>query len=279
MTPSCPIELRRLYRQRRVLPFIGAGASMAVTWNTGGETKRGPSWKELVDEAARMLGAEDPALLRMRGNDLQILEYFRIKHGSLAKLTNWLTREMNAADDGIRASLLHKALADLDQCQIFYTTNFDDFLERALIIHDRKVDVTTAEINISFGHSQTQVIKFHGDFNSPERMVMSETDYYHRMSLDTTMDLKLRSDLLGRTILFVGYSFSDPNVSYLFHVVQKIHQDLPDSFGGRRAYIILPDPSDFERRLFDARNIEVIATSGTDKAGGICEVLRQMTES
>lgn len=278
MTPVCPPELRRLYGERRVLPFVGAGASMAVSWDDGGVTRRGPSWNQLVDQAARMLGFEEPDLLRVRGSNLQILEYFRIKHGTLAKLTNWLTREMNPDEHAIRESSLHQALASLERCRIFYTTNFDDFLERALSLHGRDVDVTSAEINVSFDHARAQVIKFHGDFNTPDQMVMSESDYYRRMSLDAPMDLKLRSDLLGRTILFIGYSFSDPNVSYLFHVVHRMLKELPDSFGGRRAYIILPDPSDFELRLFDARNIEVIAISGADKIEGICEVLSQMIE-
>ena len=79
MTPVCPPELRRLYRERRVLPFVGAGASMALSWDDGGLTKRAPSWNQLVDEAARMLGFDEPSLLRMRGNNLQILEYCRIK--------------------------------------------------------------------------------------------------------------------------------------------------------------------------------------------------------
>lgn len=278
MIQICPPELSRLYRERRVLPFIGAGASMAVKWTVEGKERRGPSWIELVDQAAQMLGFGVPDLLHMRGNNLQILEYFRLKNGSLAPLTNWLTREMNAADEGVRTSALHKMLAGLEECQIFYTTNFDDFLERALRMHGRQVDATTSEINVSFDLARTQVIKFHGDFTAPEQMVMSETDYYRRMSLDHPMDLKLRSDLLGRTILFIGYSFRDPNVSYLFHVVQKMLKQLPDSYGGRRAYIILPDPSDFERRLFDARNIEVIPIPGADKEEGICKVLRQMTE-
>lgn len=276
MTPTCPPELQRLYRQRRVLPFIGAGASMAVTWTTGTAERRGPSWNELVDEAGRMLGVEEPALLRMRGSGLQILEYFRIINGGLAKLTNWLTREMNPLDEAIRDSLLHRTLAHLTECNIFYTTNFDDFLERALRIHGRDVDVTSTEINVSFEQSRTQVIKFHGDFNTPDQMVMSEFDYYRRMSLDAPMDLKLRADLLGRAILFIGYSFSDPNVSYLFHVVQRMLRELPDSFAGRRAYIILPEPSDFERRLFHARNVEVIAVDSADRVEGICEILQQM---
>jgi hypothetical protein len=54
-----------------VIPFIGAGASMAVTWGDVTVT-RGPSWEEMVDEAARLLGVAEPDLLRIRGTDLQI---------------------------------------------------------------------------------------------------------------------------------------------------------------------------------------------------------------
>ena len=91
------------------------------------------------------------------------------------------------------------------------------------------------------------------------------------------MDLKLRSDLLGRTILFIGYSFSDPNVSYLFHVVQRMLRELPDTLRAPRAYIVLADPSDFERKLFAARSIDVIATGSADRVGAICEILHGMT--
>ena len=76
--------------------------------------------------------ADVPELLRMRGSDLQILEYFAIKKGNFAPLTNWLVRRLNATDADIKASRLHKALADLEQCGVYYTTNYDDFLERSI---------------------------------------------------------------------------------------------------------------------------------------------------
>jgi len=105
MTGICPSELRDHYWSRRLIPFIGAGVSMSVVWDQGGETKRGPSWKELVDQAARRLGFDDPELLRVRGTDLQILEYFKIKkHGEFASLTNWLFAEMRPPDDALKNS-------------------------------------------------------------------------------------------------------------------------------------------------------------------------------
>jgi hypothetical protein len=61
---------------------------MSVSW--AGGLKRGPSWEAMVDQAARLLGCNDGNLLRLRGNDLQILEFFKITNHELAPLTNWL---------------------------------------------------------------------------------------------------------------------------------------------------------------------------------------------
>jgi hypothetical protein len=61
---------------------------MGVQWMAGGELRRGPSWRELVDKAAELIGAGDPELLRFRGSDMQIVEYLRIKRGSIQPLIN-----------------------------------------------------------------------------------------------------------------------------------------------------------------------------------------------
>lgn len=272
---ECPPELRRLYRDHRVIPFVGAGASMAVRWSEG---QRGPSWREVVDEAARQLGCDNPDLLRIRGADLQILEYFFIQKGSFAPLTNWLASNFSSAkDDDILACPIHAALAELSRCRIFYTTNYDDFLERALSAKGRNTSVVTTEQNINHDSSLCEVVKFHGDFNTPAQMVLSESHYMDRMRLESPMDFKLRSDMLGRALLFIGYSFSDQNVGYIFHVVNRLFSALPGSYSGRRAYIILHEPSDFERKLFHARNIEVIPSSSGDITSGIAAVLEQMS--
>ena len=99
---TCPQDLRRRYHEGRVIPFIGAGASMSLHWVVDGEQRRGPSWGEMVNQATTLLGFEDPDLARVRGTDLQILEYFKLKYGGqMAKLTNWLSRLMNPPDDAL----------------------------------------------------------------------------------------------------------------------------------------------------------------------------------
>ena len=271
-------ELQKLYRQGRLIPFIGAGVSMSVRWKDGaGTQKRGPSWRELVDQAAQQLNFSLPELLRVRGSDLQILEYFGIKHQGFARLTNWLFAEMRATDDALTNSPIHRALANLESCNLFYTTNFDDFLERGLRLHRRSCEVIALEAHMGSKHSgTTEVVKFHGDFNHPDMMVLSESHYERRLVFQSPMDLRFRSDVLGRVVLFLGYSFRDANVSYLFHLVNTQLDRLPSSPSGRRAYILVPDPSDFEYQLFRARNMEVIPIGSHTMTEDISEILNSL---
>lgn len=278
MIHTCPTELKRLYGRGSIIPFVGAGASMSVRWKSDSGDKTGPSWSDMVAQAAKLLGYSEPELLRMRGTDLQILEYFRIKKNNFAPLTNWMVKYMDAPDSAIASSSVHTAIAQLNQCNILYTTNYDDFLERALRASGRAVQVIATESDMGFNASACQVIKFHGDFNNPDEMVLSEQQYYRRMKLESPMDLKLRSDLFGRAVLFVGYSFRDMNITYLFQNVNEVFKELPSSFSGKRAYIIVNNPSDFENRLFHARNIEVIPTYGDDRAAATSQILEDMVE-
>jgi hypothetical protein len=197
--------------------------------------------------------------------------------GDLAPLTNWLSQKFSkATDDDILASPIHTELVKLDLCSIYYTTDYDDFLERALRRTGRPAQAITAERSVAHNRSDVEVVKFHGDFNNPKEMVVTESQYMDRMRLENAMDFKLRGDILGRAALFVGYSFRDPNINYIFHLINRLFANLPDSGTGRRAYIVLTDPSDFERRLFRERNIEVIAVGSADRPGEVARLLHEM---
>jgi hypothetical protein len=259
---------------------------MSVEWQQNAQTRRGLSWRELVDQAARMLGFEDPELVRARGDDLQILEYFRIKkHQEFAELRNWFYEEIHAPDEALRNSPIHAALAKLERCHLFYTTNYDDFLERSFAIHGRQcsavaVEAHIAEVLKSRSRGQAigdcEIVKFHGDLSNPSRMVLSESDYEKRLRFAEVEDQRLKSDMLGRALLFIGYSFRDWNVSYLFRLVNDQFGDLPSAPTGRRAYIAVSAPSDFEYELFRARNIEVLPIRRLSMTEDIVEILKEL---
>jgi len=273
---TLPVELRGLYRRGLVIPFVGAGISRSVEWSHEGSPRRGILWHELVDEATKQLGFELPRLLRTRGTDLQILEYFRLRKGNLAPLQNWFFAEMRPPDDALMNSRVHGALAQLQKARLFYTTNFDDFLERGLALNGRKPLVIATETHMTEPSEDCAVIKFHGDWDNPDTMVVTESQYEERLGLSTAMDIKLRSDMLGHVLLFLGYSFRDPNVSYLFSVVKRKLGPSPSARPGFRAYIAIPDPSNFERSLFAARDIGVIALGERDLTAANAELVEAL---
>src|ERR1700730_15380003 len=77
-------------------------------------------------------------------------------------------------------------------------------------------------------------------------------------------------------ILFVGYSFRDPNIAYLFRTVNEKFKNLPHSFAGKRAYIVVPNPSDFELQLFQERKLEVIPTLDLDRTRAVSDLLSEL---
>ncbi len=276
MMSRCPDELRRAYHQGRLVIFVGAGVSMSVRWDVGGVMHRGPSWSELVNEAAKQMGFLAPELLRARGNDLQILEYYKIKKDNVMELSNWLVRTMSPPDPELKASPIHQELANSINCKLIYTTNYDDFIERSFRLHGRPHRVIATEGDMGATTDDCEIVKFHGDLNHPEKMVLSESDYHKRLALSTDMDYRFRADLLGRVCLFIGYSFGDWNVSYLFRMINEQFGALKKTAYGRRAYIMVADPSEFERELFGERNIDVIAIGGANMTNDVVATLREM---
>lgn len=271
-----PYDLQKAYREGCLLPFIGAGISMSVTWKVDGADHHGPSWGQLVDQAIEQLGFSDPALLRCRGTDQQILEYYKRKNsGQIAKLTNWLNRYMAPPDNALKGNAILTELSKLADCKIFYTTNYDDFLERSLELNGRPTNVVAVEAEMAGRGRSCEVIKFHGDWNHPDEIVLTERHYEERLSLSRPLDLRFQADLLGRVVLFLGYSFRDPNVAYLFSLFNK-RRSSAGSRTGARAYIAVSDPSDFERSLFSARGIEVIPIPGAERTQATADLLEHI---
>lgn len=284
-TSTALAALRARYREGRLVPFIGAGASMAVEWEEEGTTRRGISWAELVDHAALLLGYDNADLLRVRGTDLQILEYYAQKNeGETAELRNWIAQTLTATDEVLRQSLVHSALARLTRCPVMYTTNYDNYIERSLELAGHKAATVAVERHIAEvlradadeTDKAIQVVKFHGDLNNPDWMVLSESDYDRRMRFEGVEDRRLTADALGRVVLFIGYSFRDANVSYLFRLINDALGPLPLDSTGRRAYILIPDPSDFEIVLYRARNIEVIPIRSEHMSADTAAILERL---
>ena len=118
-------------------------------------------------------------------------------------------------EERVDNSRIHQAIIKLN-CPTIYTTNYDRWLEIALKRRDIKnTKVASVRDFTDLSDGRIQVVKFHGDLDDISSLVLTESSYFERLSFESPLDIKLRSDSIGRTILFIGYRLSDINVRYL----------------------------------------------------------------
>jgi hypothetical protein len=235
---AIPVELLQLLGERRVIPFIGAGFS---------STNSFPGWNDML----RRLAADIDSPLRFdeiheacRGDPLQIAEYlFLIGGATMGPLRQSLSGQLQANQPLVKSGP-HVELVNLGAPQV-YTTNYDDLIEKTYRLLSQRVAVVALprDVAVSHGEATTQVVKYHGDLRYEQTIVLTECQYYARLDFESPMDLKFRSDLLGRSVLFVGYSFQDLNIRIIWF---KLRQMMKDVSQGERiaSYIVRFEPNE-----------------------------------
>ncbi|MCK1360937.1 SIR2 family protein [Bradyrhizobium sp. 199] len=213
--------------RRRAVLFVGAGVSMAVGL---------PSWQSLIEHLLDDLDLERDVLDGMHGGYQMLAEYYRLKRGGIGPLRSWLDRNWRVDPERIAASELHRIIVELD-FPVIYTTNYDRNLETAFDVLKRPyAKISNAKEIAGAGVGVTHIIKFHGDFDDDASLVLTETDFLNRLAFNSPLDIRFRADALGSTLLFVGYSMSDPNIRLLLHRIWQIwdesghRRDRPKSF-------------------------------------------------
>ena len=222
-------------RKRRAILFAGAGVSMTVGL---------PSWQTLIEHIAEELDVDLSGFSESDINYLTLAEFYRIKQGSIGPLRSWMDRNWTIQEDKLKASRVHELICRLD-FPIVYTTNFDRNLETAFDLHGRDyVKIVNAKDIARVQEGVPQIVKYHGDFDDDESIVLAETDYLDRLSFESPLDIKFRSDALGKTILFIGYSMTDLNIRFLMHRLWQTwngsgyERDRPPSY----VFMLRPNP-------------------------------------
>ena len=105
------------------------------------------------------------------------------------------------------------------------------------------------------------LIKMHGDFNNKNK-VFKEDDYLSYSQNFKLIETYIKSLFSTHTIMFVGYSLSDPDVQYIFQWVKDIlGEDLP------RPYFLKIDGEEFdinEYQYYKNKGINILYYSQLD---------------
>lgn len=236
--PKCLLDD---FVSNKVVPFVGAGFSKNADIPEGMDMKDWNQLGEAIKEYIPEYKCTSP---------IDALSNFESEF-SRSKLIEVIARELNISK--VKPSLTYKAFVNLFFNKIC-TTNFDFLLEDALVESKIPHSVIVEESRLSISLKETtSLIKVHGDFNHPDKMVITENDYDSYIEKNKLMCTYISNLFITNTILLIGYSFEDNDMRGIWQILNK-------NLGGlkRVAYCIMvnADKSDIVR--FERRNVKVI---------------------
>jgi len=242
-------DLVAAIRKRQAILFVGAGVSMTVGL---------PSWSTLIEHIADELDIDLSTFKREDLNYLTLAEFYRIKQGSIGPLRSWMDRHWTLSEEKLRTSRVHELICKLD-FPIIYTTNFDRNLETAFDLRGKDyVKIVNAKDVARIREGIPQIVKYHGDFDDDDSIVIAETDYLDRLSFESPLDIKFRSDSLGKTILFIGYSMTDLNIRFLLHRLWKTWNGSGYERDRPQSYVFMLRSNPVERAVLEQWGLRVL---------------------
>lgn len=192
--------------------FAGAGLSA----NSGFV-----NWKDLLRGIAADLGLD----VDRETNLVALAQYHYNERSNRSHINQTLVNEFSK-DHEVNEN--HEILARLP-IRTYWTTNYDHMIEKALggvgKVVDRKHSV--ASLRTATPNSDAVVYKMHGDVDDPDNAVLTKDDYEGYFRDRELFVTKLTADLVSKTMLFIGFSFSDPNIDYILSRVRVVLNKKP----------------------------------------------------
>lgn len=180
--------------------FLGAGFSKSSGF---------VNWKELLKDIA-----DELELDINKENNLVSLAQYHYNKNKNRSIINHIIFEEFSQDKQVSEN--HKILARLP-IFTYWTTNYDSLIEDSLKAAQKIVDVkhNNKQLYITRPNRDAIVYKMHGDRNNPDDTVIIKDDYEQYYRKYAPFITALSGDLISKTFLFIGFSFTDPNIDYI----------------------------------------------------------------
>lgn len=199
-------EFTRELHNKNAAVFVGAGLSVGSGY---------VDWSTLLHEIIQDLGL-DPK----NEHDFVTLAQYHCNQaaGNKSKLTQAIFNHFAPTK---APTVNHRLLARLP-IHTYWTTNYDKLIEKSLEEAKKVPDVkyTLNQLPITRPDRDVVVYKMHGDIDHPADAVISKDDYESYPLKMGAFLSALRGDLVEKTFLFLGFSFTDPNIDYILSRVR-----------------------------------------------------------
>ncbi len=233
MNVEIPATLATALIQDNVVIFAGSGLSGRFGL---------PNWHGLVTDVVKELNNSKyelflPLLDAGMLQPIEVLDKLKNEHTTIRR---YIKNRYNISNGDYS---FHKKIVKV--ANKIVTTNYDNAFERAF--DDLVVPaVYTSDFNISEINKSNDayILKLHGTFQEPDKCIIFGSDYVNLYETEKSAVQKLKSIFTDKTILFIGFGFNDPEISYLFN-------SLDQSFSNHnRHFIITTSSTDFSGYKF-----------------------------
>jgi len=195
-------------REKNAAVFLGAGFSKSAGF---------VDWKDLMRETALELGLDVDQETDLIG----IAQYHINERLGNRSIINQLLIEHFVKDVDVTPN--HKILAELP-IATYWTTNYDDLIERSLKDAGKTPDVKRISENICITVPKRDAViyKMHGDISLPNDAILTKEDYETYELNRGAYSIVLQADLVSKTFIFIGFSFEDPNLIYILGRIKNL---------------------------------------------------------
>ena len=181
--------------------FVGAGLSKASGY---------VDWPGLLSDVAKGLGLD-----ATKETDFVALAQYHLNSNAANRhhLSQLLIDEFSDLKEPTEN---HAILARLP-IRTYWTTNYDRLIERSLEAGGKRVDskYTKEQLATTRRGRDAVVYKVHGDIEHPDKAILSKDDYERYHQTHGPFVTALSGDLVEKTFLFLGFSFTDPNLDFI----------------------------------------------------------------
>lgn len=188
-------------RQGTATVFVGAGLSRGAGY---------VDWKGLLSDIAYELELD----IEKETDLVSLAQFYKNRRNSREKLNHLI---INKFADKIDPTENHEIIARLPYNTI-WTTNYDALIEKAHENQLKTIDVKseTDHLFVNIDNRNCTIYKMHGDKSKPNKAVLLKEDYERYYYTHESFLSILKSELITKSMLFIGFSFTDPNINYIF---------------------------------------------------------------
>jgi hypothetical protein len=201
-----PTDIQEAIKNNSLVVFAGSGLSTKFKL---------PTWRKLTEDVITSINEKKyndllPLLDSGLLTPIAALDMMEDRHTKVRSFIKDQFKLKKRQD-----LLIHQKIFEVTKSII--TTNYDNAFEEACdyeIIPSK----STSNFNISEINkvNKPYVFKLHGCYTEPDNCIVFSDDYKRLYDGDTPTKEKLKSIFIDKTILFLGFSFNDPDINLIF---------------------------------------------------------------